>query len=593
MTGLVLAFDRDWTVDVNPHPSREAVPLEWVRHWAHATDHEVWAIGNQDLTDEADVPGIVELVERSHGRPVETVLGEPTGGRYPDWPSRRERLRLLADLFPDAPGYVVVDDLDLSDVAGWDHYHAWEFVPAVTRGAVHPSIEPPRGPRPDGGRPAGAGIAPTDAAALSSFLEEHGDAPGFELAYTGDGVERTRLVHDVSPHARSFERPAAAPAVRCTPVAPNADPFTVRVDAVDRLSVAEPPSDLYLADARTPAERATGLRRLSEARPEAVRVSSVLALLDGGAHDPYWQRDALRAIRHLAAARPDECAPAVPILRPLLAGDDVVSPADALAALRSIGEDDPMAIAPAIAEITPYLTSDGAPAHREAARCLAAVAGAAPEDVVDAVPALATVLEDEAPGQEYAVYALSQVTSEYPNEVRPCVGALTGVVLDESLDAGVRLNATAALGRIVGEDPSVALGVVDDVVALFDADHHGLRNNAVALVGDVATVHADVVEPHVDDLAPFLTADDAYARINASGALARVAADVPASVAHLEPAFLDCLSDDDPRVRENACWALGHLGASAAEAALSERATGDENADVRDRAAWALSRLRE
>lgn len=29
---IVLAFDRDWTVDVNPHPNREAVPLEWVRH---------------------------------------------------------------------------------------------------------------------------------------------------------------------------------------------------------------------------------------------------------------------------------------------------------------------------------------------------------------------------------------------------------------------------------------------------------------------------------------------------------------------------------------------------------------------------------
>jgi hypothetical protein len=50
----VLAFDRDWTVDVNPHPHREAVALEWVLYWAHDSDHEVWAIGNQDLVDDAD-----------------------------------------------------------------------------------------------------------------------------------------------------------------------------------------------------------------------------------------------------------------------------------------------------------------------------------------------------------------------------------------------------------------------------------------------------------------------------------------------------------------------------------------------------------
>lgn len=30
---IVLAFDRDWTVDVNPHPNREAVPLDYVKHW--------------------------------------------------------------------------------------------------------------------------------------------------------------------------------------------------------------------------------------------------------------------------------------------------------------------------------------------------------------------------------------------------------------------------------------------------------------------------------------------------------------------------------------------------------------------------------
>jgi len=59
---VVFAFDRDWTVDVNPHPRKEAVPLEWVRHLAHETDHPVYAIGNQALADEAAIPGVVDIV---------------------------------------------------------------------------------------------------------------------------------------------------------------------------------------------------------------------------------------------------------------------------------------------------------------------------------------------------------------------------------------------------------------------------------------------------------------------------------------------------------------------------------------------------
>jgi hypothetical protein len=132
---FVLAFDRDWTVDVNPHPDKDAVPLEWVRYWAHDTSHEVWAIGNQDLVDEADIPGIEEIVRRRDGDL--SALGEQNNlGYYEWWPEREERLSILADLFPDAGGYVVVDDLDLTHVDGWEHYHAWEFVPAIQRGDI-------------------------------------------------------------------------------------------------------------------------------------------------------------------------------------------------------------------------------------------------------------------------------------------------------------------------------------------------------------------------------------------------------------------------------------------------------------------------
>jgi len=61
---LVFAFDRDWTIDVNPHPRHDAVPLEWVRHLAHETPHAVYAIGNQTLAEEAAIPGVVDIVGR-------------------------------------------------------------------------------------------------------------------------------------------------------------------------------------------------------------------------------------------------------------------------------------------------------------------------------------------------------------------------------------------------------------------------------------------------------------------------------------------------------------------------------------------------
>ena len=137
---MVFAFDRDWTVDVNPHPSQNAVPLEWVRHLTHETDHEVWAIGNQDLVEEAEIPGIVDLAKRYYDDGVDRLGEQDATGRYEFWPLRRERLRILAEMFPDAAEYVVVDDIDLSDVDGWNHYYAWEFIPAVRQGEL--AIDP-------------------------------------------------------------------------------------------------------------------------------------------------------------------------------------------------------------------------------------------------------------------------------------------------------------------------------------------------------------------------------------------------------------------------------------------------------------------
>jgi hypothetical protein len=584
---FVFAFDRDWTVDVNPHPQHDAVPLEWVRYIAHETEHRAYAIGNQMLAEEAAIPGVVDIVGR-HADEWDQWLGEKqSDGYYEQFPTRRERLSLIADLHPDADGYVVVDDIDLSDVAGWDHYHAWEFVPAVEQGAIDPELPWVREPVPDGGFPTSAGLIPGDASHLSAFLDEHDDGPAFELTYRDDGAEATAVLWNITQDVTRREEPSDA--IRCTPLAPGTDQFTVDIEAIERMSVVDPPPETFTAQAETPTEEAIALRRLADVHPETVPVSSVLSLLDREEPSTLQEREALRALRAVAAVRPEECTPAIPILRSLLGDTDVVSPRDVLATLRAIGNSTPADVAPATDDIIPHLNSNRVVARGEAAACIAALATEHPTDVVAAVPGLAAIIEENADGQRAAVYALERIARETPEAVTPAADPLGDVIVDESLSDDTRLSATAALGRVVKESPSLALDIVDDVTGLFEADNYKLRNNAIALLFDVAAIHTDVVEPYVDDIAALFTVDDAYTRTNASGTLARVAEDFPDSVAHVTPDIIDLLTDDDPRVRENACWTLGHLRPPEATAPLEERTQEDTNEDVRARAAWALS----
>jgi HEAT repeat protein len=585
---LVFAFDRDWTVDVNPHPNREAVPLSWVRELAHETGHAVYAIGNQDLAAEAAIPGVVDIVGMHPDDWDRWLGGKQPDGYYERFPDRRERLDLIADLHPEADDYVVVDDLDLSDVDGWDHYHAWEFVPAVERGEVDPSLPWAREPIADGGYPSSAGIIPVDAADLDDWLKDQRDAPGFEVRYTDDGTERTELCRDVSIIRKTMSR-AVPPAIRCQPASAEGERFSIVVDDVEQVSVVKPPMDAFLPNTDDPVERAAAIADLAADNPFAVDVSRVLALLDREADAP--QADALRALDEVASARPADCTPAVPILRSLLEGD-CTDPERALSVLDAIGGWDARDIVPLTGVIATYLTEADPDVRAAAAACLAEIVEEEPDETMDAVPALTMLLKDRA-ATGHAAYTLSLLAEESPEAVKPAAPVLGEVVTDDSLGANSRLSATAALGRVVEEYPNAAVDIVDDVAALLDADSPKLRNNAVGLLGEVATVHGDLVEPHVDAIASVLSSDDEYTRINAVAALARVAEDYPDTVAEYTDDLLSLLTDDHHLVRENACWALGYVGDPAALEFLQEIAVDDENGDVRNRAQWAVARIED
>lgn len=54
---VIARLDRDYTVDLDPHPEHRAAPLAWVQAWAHEADRvDVWATGNRLLAREARVP---------------------------------------------------------------------------------------------------------------------------------------------------------------------------------------------------------------------------------------------------------------------------------------------------------------------------------------------------------------------------------------------------------------------------------------------------------------------------------------------------------------------------------------------------------
>lgn len=134
---MLVALDRDLTVDVGRwadrrDPHQRLLSLEFVRWLAHETEAEVWAIGNQDLVDEADIPGMETVRERlEEGDGLgDLVWDGPLG-----YPSRPDRVRLVGRLFPDIDRRVVVDDTNLAQLEeeGWAYYPAWEFIEAVER----------------------------------------------------------------------------------------------------------------------------------------------------------------------------------------------------------------------------------------------------------------------------------------------------------------------------------------------------------------------------------------------------------------------------------------------------------------------------
>ena len=150
---LVVCFDRDRTVSVNPspRPDERAVPLAWVKYLAH--------------DEEAAIPGTAEAVACWKRLGVEdSVAGSSASeqqgyaglDREPPRPRRRDRLRLIADLYRHStpaegdstaegthhPVFVVIDDAGLKDMyeEGFEHFLPWVFCVLVEETDGQPEV---------------------------------------------------------------------------------------------------------------------------------------------------------------------------------------------------------------------------------------------------------------------------------------------------------------------------------------------------------------------------------------------------------------------------------------------------------------------
>lgn len=568
----VLAFDRDWTVDVNPHPNREAVPLEWVRYWAHATDHEVWAIGNQDLVEEAVIPGTVESILRRDGHT--DVLGEQDDyGYYEWWPERDARLQILAELFPDAEEYIVVDDLDLSHVDGWDHYHAWNFMDAIRAGDIGLETPPSETPLSDGGFRTKADV--------EQILDGE---QFFELTYQGDGQERTYLVSHREPHRPAMTPLKGPPTFHFDSIG-NGDTHSVRLpDVVDLRPV---PFDGIPKPLTTQALRVLG--DAAESDSEELADETVHQALQQAREQTEKPVQGLRIAFYLLKARDGVLDEFGEEIFSLLTKEKTGVGGAVITQIRARAQDDPTSIEPYVSELAMIVAPD-APYRTEATQCLMEVAEVNPTAALDGVPVLATAATaDDETTRSFAVYTLAQIADEYPEEVYPAVDALIDAISAD--DDTLRTNALSTLGKIASSYPDAAESITAELAALLGDDAKRVRNNAVGLLGDIAQQHPDVVIEYAEQIAERLTDQTIQARVNASIALLNAGEANPAAVEAQHEYLEAALDDASPEVRANACLLIANTEAPVSVERLRELAANDLDETVRERAAYAVEQL--
>lgn len=335
-------------------------------------------------------------------------------------------------------------------------------------------------------------------------------------------------------------------------------------------------------------EQAISLRNEAQSDAATADTDEIRDVLE--ADDPDARRHALSALQHVSDEDPDAALDALPQLASQIESEHQEIRALAVACLSTLADEFPRRVTPVADDVVDVLDLDAPDVVlTNAISFVAAVAAVEPRAVLDAVPKLAALLEQD-PGRERdAVVAIQRIAKAQPASVLPVVPELLSHVEDD--ESNFRVTTLGALGYISKDYPNVAESAIPTLVELLDADADRLRANAAGLLAELADEYPADVRTAVPRAIELLEDEDEKARYNATSILARVAKADPDAVEPATDSLVDVLSDDFDYTRFNACWALGYLEAQEAREALEAAERTDPHEEVRQAAGWALQQL--
>ncbi|MDL0135650.1 HEAT repeat domain-containing protein, partial [Halobacterium salinarum] len=217
------------------------------------------------------------------------------------------------------------------------------------------------------------------------------------------------------------------------------------------------------------------------------------------------------------------------------------------------------------------------PRRRTAAlESLKSVSEHQPRVLIDALPAIETILKDgRTSDQRTALDAVLSLAKAEPEHVEPLASTLLTFIEDRTLP----IRSSAIVGHLAKARPDVAVPAIETFGAWLDAEESRIRANGFAILADLAGTYPERLRRYVPRAREFLLDDDELVKYNATSILARVATVDPDAVEPATDSLRDALSVDHPPTQQNACWALGRIGAHKAR---SEIQALRERTDVQD-----------
>jgi HEAT repeat protein len=443
-----------------------------------------------------------------------------------------------------------------------------------------------------------AGYARVDETGIEEFgrnylADEEGVPDWFINGYTEDRFELPRWVPE------SYDPKASVECVRCHTAVPPTKIMTPGRAADDSNVVdwfcpdcwevvSEHWSPEWIHAGKPDIYRAEYLDRTVGGNPTDADVGELVEL--SRSSEEKAQMHALTAMGRLIPDRSKDIVSVCPVLVEHLESEVLLTRFGALSCLSLLAEDDPEHVLSVIDHVLPLLEPACDPGiHEESIRFVSEVSTEYPEHVQDAVPQLATLLNDDPPQEQALLEAIVNIAKTAPDAVVPIAEDLCAYV--ESDEATHRTSAIAALGYIAKEAPEAAETTIPTMMALLESTQDRLRANAAGLLADLSEAYPEQMTYELSQVVALVEDPNENAQHNATYILAKVASRYPDDVEPAIEPLIQALDADLKNTRISACRALGYVGAEEATDALETRRDNDPSQDVRKVAGWALGQI--